>query len=202
MFHIKPKPKWSLPLPGLLMFWWPLPRRPLSSHVCLRAPLCPPTKQATDRGWERFGKEWTSSVGYPRGDPDWDHRHPWDADPTLGTLEVDTGVGNWCPSDACSAVMWPCPTGWLSTSQRTGVLTRNLPYCERLHWAERNIFIKRSAWGLLGKLWGTRFVCSGFLSIRLISSRLWRSGSKTNFFSAVDKRGIPGDSSHIPSYLL
>lgn len=93
-----------------------------------------------------FGKECPSSARHPRGVPEWDHRRPQDADPTLGTLEVDTGVENRCPLDACSAVIWPHPTGQLSASQRTNVLTRNpaLLY-------ERSIFIKRANRGQLGK---------------------------------------------------
>jgi hypothetical protein len=59
-------------------------------------------------------KECLCPVGYPRDVREWDHRRPEDADPTLGTLEVDTGVKNWCPLDACSAVIWPHPTGRLS----------------------------------------------------------------------------------------
>lgn len=155
---IKVIPDRRLSFPGFSMIWPSLCQPPLPRHFCFHAPQYHSTKQATKWAGNAFSKEWPCSVGEPRGVPEWGHRRPEDADPTLGTLEVDSGVENRCPLDACSAVIWPHPTGQLSASQRTFVLTRNraLLWEVRLVWKEQ--FIKRSIGNLLGKLW-TCWMC-------------------------------------------
>lgn len=52
-------------------------------------------------------------------------------------------------------------------------------YCERLHWYERNIFIKRSIRNLLGKS-AVRFVCSRLFFLKFIFLPFCRFLSKDN----------------------
>lgn len=52
----------------------------------------------------------------------------------------------------------PIPLGGCQHHSGHSFWLEIVPYCERSHWYERNIFIKRSVRNLLGKLW-TRWIC-------------------------------------------
>lgn len=155
---IKASPDRRLPFPGFSEVWPSLCQPPFPRHFCFHAPQYNSTKQATKRGWECFWQRMALFCGIAQRCPRMRPQASWGCWPDPGNS------GGWLRgrkpmSLGClQCFIWPHPTGQLSASQRTFVLTRNcaLLWEVRLVWKER--FIKRSIGNLLEKLW-TCWMC-------------------------------------------
>lgn len=129
-----------------------------SQDVCSHASRCSSTKQATKWVWERFGERMVLFCGIPQRCP---RMRP---QASLGCWPDPGNSRGWHRgrepmSLGCLRCCYMTPSHWATVSITADTFWLEiLPYCERLRWYERNIFIQDPFGGLLGKLW-TCWVC-------------------------------------------
>lgn len=157
---IKATPERRLSFLGFSMIWQPLPQPPLPRHFCFHAPQYRSTKQATKWGWLGMLLAKNAPVLW-----DTPEVSPNEATGVLTMLtrpwerwRLTQGSRTDVPWMPAVLLCDPTPLGGCQHHSGHSFWLEILPYCERLHRYERNIFIKRSIGNLLGKLW-TCWMC-------------------------------------------